>query len=86
MKRWLRRRFNILSPSEEFTHWGGPFCLHVNGWHNVYDDGRHDVLVRECADGCGHTVTVRAANPRCPVPPVERHGPGPVSGPSSCGR
>lgn len=37
-------------------------CLHVNGWRNVLDDGRHDVLVRECAD-CSEQHSIRQASP-----------------------
>jgi hypothetical protein len=37
-------------------------CVHENGWRMVLDDGRHDVLVRECADDCGHQIVIGQSN------------------------
>ena len=38
-------------------------CPHDNGWINV-DDDQHDVLERDCADGCGERQVIRQANTR----------------------
>ena len=49
---WMRREMRAESRA---------LCQHENGWRSI-EDGRHDVLVRECADGCGETQTIGQAN------------------------